>query len=256
VNEVCDITGTVTINMTTGSNDKFNRQVMFQGCQITGTINDTSSREHTVLIQDCYLYSNTRAFYQNSTVDCRTRIQNCEIKNDVSSNSTLALLHMSQGDCYLDSLTCTYSNPGSVILADASGVVFANMCNFINSSASVAAPGIKIAYITNTRSSTFGFCTFQFTSTATKTNANGFWCVRYEPPVSSSGIALGYCSFAPAGMNSSQSVAGSNGTQTPVFAAPIIYGACLATPGGASTIAGSLTTTPPGLQKIQFTVVV
>jgi hypothetical protein len=253
VNEVCDVTGTVSIAMTTGTNDKFNRQVVFQGIQITGTINDTSTREHTVLMQDCYFFPSNRAFYQASTVDCRTRILNCEMNDASNNNSTLAMVHISRGDCYLESVNCTYSNPGSVVLADVSGAVFANLCNFVNSNALTTAPGIKIAYVTSTRNSTFGFCTFQFTSTAVKTNGNGFWCVRYEPPASSAtnALSLGYCSFAPSGMNSSNSVAGSNGTQTPSFNAPILYGACIATPGGASTIFGTV-----AQQKVPFTVVV
>jgi hypothetical protein len=252
VNEVCEVIGNVTINIVSGTNDKFNKQVVFQGIQITGTINDTSTREHTVLIQDCYLFPANRALYQNSTVDCRTRILNTEINDSLNTGSTLAMLHISRGDCYMESVNLTYSNPGSVVLADVSGAVFATLCNFVTSSTSTAAPGIKIAYVTSSRTSTFGYCTFQFASGSTRTNANGFWCVRYEPPASSAtnALSLGYCSFAALGM-SGQSVAGSNGTQTPSFNAPIVYGACIAAPGGGTTVAGTATQ-----QKVPFTVVV
>jgi hypothetical protein len=247
-NEFCELTGDVLINITTGADDLFNKQVMFQGIQFTGEIRDTSSKQHTVLIQDCYLFASVRAFYQNSSVTCRSRIYNCEI----SGTSTIAggaVVEIAAGDAYCERLdiTARAASTGNVFAVSGSGAAFCTSCNFTSDSTSTAAPGIKVVYVTSSRGSTFGQCTFAFGNTAAKTNANGFWCLRYEAPTSpGAGVSIAYCGFSPAGMNTSQFVAGTNGTSTPVFIAPILFGSCVAVPAstpnfGATNIAGVTT---------------
>jgi hypothetical protein len=185
VNEVAEITGNVSIAITTGANDKFNKQVGFQGVQISGTITDTSTREHTVMIQDCYLFGDNsnggRLLYQASTVDCRTRIYNCEINSD-SPASVLPCIQISRGDCYMERLDIDYDGFAPVVLVDGSGAVFAANSDFTSSSAATAAPGIKIVSITSSRTSSFGVCLFRFTSLNAKTNANGYYGLYWQPP--------------------------------------------------------------------------
>ena len=270
-NEVCEITGNILVNITFGADDLQNKQVIFQGIQITGTITDTSTKQHTLLIQDCYLYPTIQALHQNSTVDCRTRFYNCEVNDSttaaVGAPPAIPLIRISRGDAYFERLDCTSANNNSVLLVDSSAAVYANNCNFTSQS-TIQVPllpgqdGIRLVWVTSSRASTFGYCTFQFSSPNPKTNATNFWLVRYEPPTSSATntLSLGYCSFAAFGFGSGDFVAGSNGSQgptPPAFIAPILYGACIALPGFATGIApagapGSGTTNT----KRAFTVVV
>jgi hypothetical protein len=265
-NEVCEVIGDVLVNVTVGADDLQNKQVIFQGLQISGTITDTSTKQHTLLIQDCYLFPQVQALRQISTADCRTRFYNCEVNDSITpvvgAPSTIPMIQISRGDAYFERLDCTSANNNSVLLVDASGAVFANNCNFVSQS-TIQVPllpgqvGIRVVWITSNRASTFGYCTFQFaasTALNNKTNAAGFWLLRYEPPTSSAlnGISIGYCSFAPFGFASSEFVAGSNGSQgptPPAFIAPIFYGACLSLPSsaaGAPPASGIAPGGPPG----------
>jgi len=255
LNEGCEITGSISVNITLGTDDLFNKQVVFQGIQITGSITDTSSKQHTLILQDCYLFGANQCLHQNSSVNCRTRIYNCEINDSTASGSTNAQIRISRGDAYMERLDCSYSNNGSVLLVDGAGAAYASYCNFA-SSTTLQAPllpgqeGVRVVWVTSSRASTFANCVFQFTSTNPKTNLANFWCFRYDAPsLPGAGVSLGFCSFAPAGMNSGQSVAGSNGTGSSTSAI-IAFGACLAAPGGASSIAGTL-----GVNKVPFTAV-
>jgi hypothetical protein len=185
LNEVAELTGNVSIAITTGANDKFNKQVMFQGIQISGSITDTSTREHTLMLQDCYLFGDNsvggQLLHQNCTVDCRTRIYNCEINSD-SSGSVLPCIRISRGDCYMERLDIDYDGFAPVVLVDGSGALFASNTDFTSSSAATAAPGIKIVSITSSRTSSFGVCLFRFTSLNAKTNANGYYGLYWQPP--------------------------------------------------------------------------
>ena len=265
-NEVCEVIGDVLVNVTVGADDLQNKQVIFQGLQISGTITDTSTKQHTLLIQDCYLFPQVQALRQISTADCRTRFYNCEVNDSITpvvgAPSTIPMIQISRGDAYFERLDCTSANNNSVLLVDASGAVFATNCNFVSQS-TIQVPllpgqvGIRVVWITSNRASTFAYCTFQFaasTALNNKTNAAGFWLLRYEPPTSSAlnGISIGYCSFAPFGFASSEFVAGSNGSQgptPPAFIAPIFYGACLSLPSsaaGAPPASGIAPGGPPG----------
>lgn len=161
------------------------------------------------------------------------------------------MIQINAGDAYIDRLDATHQGTASVMLISGSGAAYCNSCNFTSETASVAAPGVKVVHCTSTRLSTFGLCLFAFSNTNVKTNANGFWCLRYDAPsFPGAGVGIGYCSFSPSGMAVGQSVAGSNGS-SPASVAAIIYGACLAAPGGASTVAGVA-----NFNKIASTVVV
>jgi hypothetical protein len=256
VNEVAQLIGDVSIALTTGANDKFNKQVGFQGIQISGTITDTSTREHTVLIQDCYLFGDNNVggqlLRQACTVDCRTRIYNCEINSD-SSQSFLPCLHISRGDTYFDRLDCTYSGRAPVLRVDGSGAVFANDTDFTNTSFATDASGFPVVFINSVNASAFGSCLFRYSRTTSgRTNTNGYFCLKYDSPTlgvsAGAGVAVVFSTFVPNGIG--PSVMGSNGTGSGVNSALIAYGNNLAAPGGASSIAGTL-----GINKFPYSTV-
>jgi hypothetical protein len=256
VNQVCTVAGDVSIEITTGANDKFNKQVGFQGIQISGKITDTSTREHTVMIQDCYLFGDNsvggQLLNQASTVDCRTRIYNCEISSDCSQ-SFLPCIQISRGDCYMDRIDCTYTGRAPVLTVDGSGAVFANDTDYTNSSSATDASGFPVVLINSVNASSFGSCLFRYsTVTSGRTNTNGYFCLKYNSPTlgvsAGAGVAVVTSAFAPNGIG--PSVMGSNGTGSGVNSAVIAYGNNLAFPGGASSIAGSL-----GVNKVPFSTV-
>jgi hypothetical protein len=256
VNEVAQLTGDVSIAITTGANDKFNKQVGFQGIQINGTITDTSTREHTVMIQDCYLFGDNsnggRLLNQASTVDCRTRIYNCEINSDATA-SFLPCIQISRGDCYMDRIDCTYSGRAPVLTVDGSGAVFANDTDYTNSSSATDASGFPVVFINSVNASAFGSCLFRYSRTTSgRTNTNGYFCLKYDSPTlgvsAGAGVSVVFSTFAPNGIG--PSVMGSNGTGSGVNSAVIAFGNNLAFPGGASSIAGTL-----GVNKVPFSAV-
>jgi hypothetical protein len=241
------ISGNITVNIT-DTDDLYTKQVILQGIQVIGQITDVSTKQHSLHIQDCYLYANDYVVYQNSTAaDCRTRLRNCIINSDTGTANPQ--VEIANGDAYLDQVECSYNGTGNVLLVSGTGAVYATNCDFTSTSTSTASPGIQVVYISSTRMSTFGICLFRFMDSGVKTNANGFWLLRYEPSsFPGAGISIAYCTFAAYGMATSQSVAGSSGTNP--GDAIIAHGNCTAIPNQAYAIAGTL-----GVNKFPFSTV-
>jgi hypothetical protein len=259
VNEMVEIEGNVLVNITTGAADLFNKQVIFQGIQITGTVTDTSTIQHTLMLQDCYIYASGRALYQNCTVDNRTRVYNCQIGSS-SPLSTDPCMEIASGDTYLERIDFDYNGKAPVLKVSGTGAAFASLCDFTSSSTYNGSDGIKIVHVTSTRGSSFGNSLFRFTNTAAKTNANGFYCLFYEPSsLPGVGIAVLYCTFIATGMNSSQNVAASTGSGT-LTSAIISHGGCFSAPGLSNgSIGGNNAGIPTpgviGVHKFPFTAV-
>jgi hypothetical protein len=192
------IGGNVTINITSGTADLFNKQVIFQGIQFSGTITDTSTIPHTLLLQDCYIYANGRALYQNSSADNRTRVYNCQVQTS-APGTTNPCMEIASGDAYLDRVDFSSNVDAPVLKVSGTGVAFASLCDFTCTSTRTTSPGIKIVHITSSRLSTFGNSLFRFTENVAKTNANGFYCLFFEPTTASFVTVL-YCVFAPTGI--------------------------------------------------------
>jgi hypothetical protein len=247
------INGNITV-VITDSNDLYSKQVILQGIQVIGTVTDNSTIEHSLILQDCYVFSAGRSLYQNTTagVACRTRIQNCIFNGVVVEDPTNPpLVEISSGDAYIDRCELSYNGINSVLLINGTGTVYATNCDFTSTTTTIVSPGVIVVKITNQNASTFGICLFRFTNTGSKTNADGFWLLRYDPlTLPGQGISLGYCTFAAYGMSTSENVAGSNGTGPLGNSAIIAYGACTAVPNQAYTIAGAI-----GTNKVQFSVV-
>ena len=173
--------------------------------------------------------------------------------NSDASQSFLPCLHISRGDTYFDRIDCTYSGRAPVLRVDGSGAVFANSVDFTNSSLATDASGFPVVYMNSVNASAFGSCLFRYSrTTSTRTNTNGYWCLKYDSPTlgvsAGAGVAVVFSSFVPNGVT--PSVMGSNGTNTGTSQALIAYGNNLAAPGGASSIAGTL-----GINKAPYSTV-
>ena len=86
--------GSITINITSGPADRISRQVIFSGLQINSIIYNTSSLEHTVIIQNCRLFpiasTNGASIIDSNTapgLGNRVLIDNCEYTNDTPSGT-------------------------------------------------------------------------------------------------------------------------------------------------------------------------
>ena len=248
--QVVKIVGNITITIT-DTDDLFNKQVIIQGIQIIGSVIDNSTKQHSLTLQDCYIYAEDRALYQNSSADCRTRVYNCVLNSVTSSGSTNPQVEISAGDAYFDRADLSYNGNGNVLRVNGTAAIYASICEFASGTSLAASPGVSVVSIQTTRACTFGYCLFRFLNTATKTNANGFWLLRYDPvTLPGEGINVAYCSFAANGMSTSEYVAGSSGTGPGATSAIIAFGACLAQPGNAFNIAGTV-----GVNKFSLSVV-
>jgi hypothetical protein len=77
------ITGTITINLTSGLADMHNNNIYIKGFLLNGLIEDsTASVVHRVIIDNCYLYANDRVLYLHPGGDYRAFVSHCTISND------------------------------------------------------------------------------------------------------------------------------------------------------------------------------
>ena len=199
-NELCEVNGRILINITDGADDKYNRQVILSNLQITEVddtttplVYDTSTIQHTLFFQNCYLYGFGALLHQNSSADCVTRMNQVEL-GQASAGAGLgagAPLHFSIGQAYLERLDVTTKQIANSMLVDGTAVISrCTLCSFENTSASPSA--ISIVRIENALLHTFAKCFF----TATQSNwyalqsTNGGVAPVFPSGFSTSGLNL------------------------------------------------------------------
>lgn len=216
--QTCEISGNISVAITTGG-DLANNQVIIQGFQITGSITDTSTQQHTLTIQDSYINAANRALYQNASADARTRLYNCVFATQAKTVSSLPQIDISRGSAFLERVDATYNSDGSgpVLLVEGNAGVTCILCNFASNTTSSDSSGsaVKVVNITtNGRSSVFNNCSFTFESTATTgtrgngTGGSGFYCLYYNQSSSTSfNTTLAYCRFKSLSFSTSTPIA-------------------------------------------------
>ena len=104
-NELCEITGNITISMNTGVDDLFNRQVHLQGFQITGKISNTSSKQGGLALVNCKVLTGvggTLIDHEPTSANSRFYIQNCVVQHaSLSATNTAPLIQIS-GNTFAD----------------------------------------------------------------------------------------------------------------------------------------------------------
>ena len=96
-NELVEIIGSITVNITTGVDDLFNRQVHIQGFLITGRVVNTSTKQSGLALINCKILSAGlfSAVSHKPTVASRFYIQNCVIQHStVTAGNTEPLLRI------------------------------------------------------------------------------------------------------------------------------------------------------------------
>jgi len=215
-NEVCEITGSISIACV-GANDVFNRQVTFQGFNITcgagQAITDTSTSSHTVAFQDCKCFVVNQFFVSTSTAaDMRLYITNVEIGQS-SSVSVLPVIVTNIGLAEFERLDLTVD--GNAIGVSIGGTSVLSRCSLSTlENTNIAATLLPLLSITSSTTAThsLGNVSLVFTSSVAKTVTNA---INIASSINSV-IAMFNCLFTLAGTASStNNCIGYNGVGTP-----------------------------------------
>ena len=247
-NEVCELTGAISIACA-GANDVFNRQVTFQGFNITQAqfqaVTDTSTASHTVTFQDCKCFVNSQFFVSTATCpDMRVYFTNVEIsQTNVASSlpvvlTNVGLVELERVDITVDGNASAISITGTSILSRCSLTTLE-----ITSTAGTLAPLLNITS-TTTATHSLGNMAFAYTSAIAKTATNAIYIA--------SGIATAIlmfnCLFTLTGTASStNNCIGYNGVGSPTVAG--INNAAL----NVNVLLPQTTSVQSGITQIQYT---
>jgi len=219
MNEIIEITGTITINITTGADDLFNRQVIIQGMSITGSITDTSTIKHSLALTSCRLYGTNRLFYQNSSVDNRTYLDDLTISQQTLTANTDPLIQINIGTLYIERMNASILNNCSVLSINGTAIV-GRMFNTTLESTTTSTTAAPVMVITSTTLSphSIGTTSFTYTSLANKTGSATSCGILFNTTANAN-ASVQYCSFVLAGTadpanHAIAKQAGSTGTPT------------------------------------------
>ena len=218
-NEVCEITGSISIACV-GANDVFNRQVTFQGFNITcgagQSITNTSTSSMTVAFQDCKVFV-TNVFYIStaSSADMRTYFTNMEITSTNAANvatvitTNVGLVEFERVDLTVDGNAIALAIGGTSVLNRCSLSTFDN-----TNTAAILKPLINITSST-TSTHSLGNVAFAFTSAVAKTNSSALAIASSI----NTAILMFNCLFTLAGTaNSTNNCVSYNGVGSPTIA--------------------------------------
>jgi hypothetical protein len=218
-NETCEITGSINI-ICVGANDTFNRQVTFQGFNITHgsgqSTTDTSTASHTVAFQDCKIFANSVFFNSSSAApDMRFYLTNVEVNqtnaafggNCITTN--VGLVEFERLDLNLS------ANAFGVVIGGTSVLNRCSLSTFDNSNtAAILRPLLTISSST-TSTHSLGNVAFAFSSVVAKTNTNALYI---NSGINTAIIALN-CVFTLGGTASStNNCVGYSGVGSPTIA--------------------------------------
>jgi hypothetical protein len=218
-NEVCEITGSITINCT-GANDVFNRQVAFQGFNITcgagQSITNTSTSSHTTSFQDCKIFVNSVCYNSTATcADARTYFTNVEV-SQTNAASTSPVITTNVGLVELERMDLSVNGNAIGILIGGTSVL--NRCSLSTLEATnTAATLLPLLSFTSTTTSThsLGNVAFAFTSAVAKTATNA---VYINSGVATAIIMLNNVFTLAGTASSTNNCVGYNGVGSPTIA--------------------------------------
>jgi hypothetical protein len=177
--EVCEITGSITINCV-GANDVFNRQVAFQGfnisCGVGQSITNTSTSSHTVSFQDCKIFVNSVCY--NSTASCadaRTYFTNVEVYSTNAANvspvitTNVGLVELERMDVTVD------GNAIGVLIGGTSVLSRFSLSTLESTNTGTTLLPLLSFTSTSTSAHSLGNVAFAFTSAVAKTATNAVY---------------------------------------------------------------------------------
>ena len=218
-NEVCEITGSISIACV-GANDVFNRQVTFQGFNLTmtggQTITDTSTASHTVAFQDIKAFTDNIFFTSSASCpDMRTYFTNMEITS-VSALNTATVISTNVGLVEFERVDLTVNGNAIGIAVGGTSVLNRMSLSTLDNTntAVILKPLINITSST-TSTHSLGNVAFAFTAATAKTNTSA---MAIASSINTAIIMLN-CVFTLAGTaNSTNYCVGYNGVGSPTIA--------------------------------------
>jgi hypothetical protein len=172
------ITGTVSVAII-GSDDLFGKVLSFIGFTINGAITDTSTAQHTLGFQNCYLSAGTggvRVLYVNPTsTDQRTYLQNCSVQTSAAAAN--AAIELTVGWLEIDKCDVTVlANIPCIKMSGSSRIQRASLCSFENSVAGNNTLAPLINFSTTGLFNSVGNNTFSFSAGTAQDPANPNIC--------------------------------------------------------------------------------
>lgn len=179
----CCINGTVTIAVNANGGDMFNNQVTLSGLLINGLVKNSSTVNHMLCLENCYIYSPDDSVGQGlthnpSSTDSRLKLWNCQIISGGSSGTSPLVEIGSKGQVNMQ--YCYLSAKGVQNVLMFSGT--ANCDNVTNcklensNSAGLTAKAVCEISANSSATYTFSNCAFIYSNTSDKTanpNASG-----------------------------------------------------------------------------------
>lgn len=193
-NEVTEITGSITISCA-GAADLFNRQVVFQGfnitCGVGQTITDNSTTSHLVAFQDCKIFTNGRAFNGISTgADARTYFTNCEF-SQTNAAITDSTIYVNRGAVEIERIDVTTDGNAPCLEIAGNAVLFrCSLTTFEVTNASATVAPICLITTSSTAAQPFGQTTFTYTSAVSKAASPTSSAIRIASGVGTTLILL------------------------------------------------------------------
>jgi hypothetical protein len=186
----------------TGTDNLFSNQVVISGCYILGIIRDTSSKQHTLIVDGCRIEGDAadggEAIDVNMTsTDGRTFVKDCVISQEAGSVGRNPVVQCNVGQLNIQSCEITARDDASAVIVNGSAfIVRMSQCTLASTSPSSNPDALL--QLTSTSASTHAIAQtlFQYTSTTSKTSP-GVLAAR-----SSAGViaaTLANCIFALGG---------------------------------------------------------
>jgi len=199
--EGTSLQGQITVNVS-GVDNLFNNQVVISACLIGGQILDTSSKQHTLIVDGCRIEADSalggEAITVNMTAtDGRTRINQCVITQEAGTTGISPLVSINAGQLNMNQCELTVRAEGCCITVSGSAILTSlNLCSLTSSSASATPNALLFLNSTTATPHNIGLSTFSYTATTSKT-APGILATRPSAGVITAVVAQ--CYFALAG---------------------------------------------------------
>jgi len=175
-NEVCEITGTISINIPTGTSVVIS-QIMLEGFSLTGNIIDSSTSLHAVNLANIRIFvpsGQTKAFEQLSTANHRTYFKNVYIsQGSLVGGNTDPLITIQNGYTLFSEVEATQRNKGNILKvlpptsAPTTGNSTFRITNSLFTTDYTGSDMLPLADI-DSLGNTFGSCGFAVSSTTLK----------------------------------------------------------------------------------------
>ena len=179
-----------------GADDLFNKVVSLSGFQITGSITDTSTSQHSTSITNCYLFFSNRCLYFNSSAaTSRNSVYDCIINQD--TGGTTPSVEITSGWLDIQRTPISSNNDVSLLVVSGTGYLYrCVLCPFENGNASATLDPLVLISSTFPVPHVFYNSSFLMTSATNKTGNPASSAVRF---VGNPTVSMSYCAISLAG---------------------------------------------------------